>query len=114
MHWWLEGDKSYLELRADGSLAYLYAIRPDHQPVTRIGEVRLLAPRLATAADVSPDVLATFDTGFLWVRGNAGDLPPTDILSLAYCATNQLENSWSAWCVDAASGELIATGNGYD
>ena len=50
MGWWLDGDKAYLELRADGSLANLYAIRPEHQPVPLIMDTETLAAQLATVA----------------------------------------------------------------
>ena len=113
MGWWLDGDKAYLELRADGSLANLYAVRPDARPVPSILDLGSLQTRLATAAYATRAELDTYAPEFLWVRSNR-DYPPELTLSLNYCATHIFENGWEAWCVDAGTGEPSAKGSGVD
>jgi hypothetical protein len=113
MAWWLFGDKAYLELRADGSLANLYAIRPDAQAAPAILNMDTLNARLGEVAHRSPAELATYDLELLWVRSNR-DYPPELTLSLDYCATHTFENGWEAWCVDAGTGEASAFGSGVD
>lgn len=113
MVWWLDGDKAYLELRADGSLANLYAIRPEPQAVPVIMDTETLAARLAAVADVSLAALDTYQVEFLWVRANRA-YPPERTLSLGYCATHHFDLGWEAWCIDAGTGELSSTGGGVD
>lgn len=116
MAWWLDGDKAYLTMRADGSLRELYAIRPAHRRVPgTILDRATLDRRLAKFAKVSAATLATYDRGFLWVRtfdpetGHQGTK-----LSLSYCATHRWHWGWEAWCVDAATGAHSAHSGAVD
>jgi hypothetical protein len=115
MGWWLDGDKAYLNLRADGTLLSLYAIRPDHRRVPTILDRSTLDRRLAKVAKVSRATLATYELGLLWVQGydpQTGRSFPK--LRLSYCATHRWHYGWEAWWVDAATGALNAQGGGVD
>lgn len=113
MAWWLHGDKAYLELREDGSLQTLYAIRPDAEALPAILDIGTLNARLEAVARRSPVELSTYDLEFLWVRPNAQHTMALT-LSLGYCATHIFERGWEAWCVDAGTGEPSAFGSGVD
>lgn len=113
--WWLDGDKAYLNLRADGTLVSLYAIQPDHRRVPTILDRTTLDRRLAKVAKVSRATLATYEPGLLWVRAydpQTGRTFPK--LRLSYCATHRWHYGWEAWCVDAGTGALNAQGGGVD
>ncbi len=115
MAWGLDGDKAYLELRADGTLRELYAIRLDHRRVPTILDRTTLDRRLAKVAKVSRATLATYEPGLLWVRAydpQTGRIFPK--LRLSYCATHSWHYGWAAWCVDAATGALDARGEAWD
>lgn len=115
MAWGLDGDKAYLELRADGTLRELYAIRLDHRRVPTILDRATLDRRLAKVAKVSRATLVTYEPGLLWVR--AYDPPTGHIfpkLRLSYCATHRSEDHWVAWCVDAGTGAFNARGEAWD
>jgi hypothetical protein len=68
MAWWLDGDKAYLTMRADGTLRELNPIRPAHRRVPKILDRATLNRRLAKVAKLSRPTLATCAPGFLWVR----------------------------------------------
>lgn len=115
MWWWITGDKAYLELRADASLIYLYAIRPDHLPVPTILDSAVLDARLANVVKVSPVQLATRELALLWVRARDPVTARAGLeLSLNYCATQRGDYFWHAWCIDAATGEFSTEEGGVD
>lgn len=107
---WLSGDKTYLELRSDGSLAALYAIQPDNRPASVALSTAVLDQRLARASGVAIAELRALQHGFLWIRAQDLDSgAQNDVLSLAYCATQRSDRGWEAWCVDAATGHRERT-----
>ncbi len=115
MWWWMSGDKAYLELRADASLVNLYAIRPEHLPVPIILDRNVLDVRLSKVAESPSEQVTTFERALLWIR--AVDLETGAMaaeLSLGYCQTERWDYGWQAWCIDAATGDLIARGGGVD
>jgi len=115
MAWWLTGDKAYVELRADGSLATLYALRPDHLPTPTVLDQATLNTQLAAVSGLSKQKLATLDPELVWLRGpDPATGKDRDVLSLNYCATERRELSWQAWCVDAGTGERSSVGGAAD
>lgn len=115
MFWWLEGDKAYLELRSDASLALLYAIQPKSRPASAILSRAVLDGRLASAAHLSEAELRKLSPDFLWIRAqDPVSGVEQDELTLGYCATERSDSGWQAWCVDAATGEPNAHGLGAD
>ena len=115
MGWWLTGDKAYVELRPDGSLARLYAIQPEHEPVPGLLDTAILDERLAKVAQVSGSKLTTFEREFLFVRAQDRESGAESVvLSLAYCATHRFGYGWESWCVDAGTGEFSTMGGGVD
>jgi hypothetical protein len=115
MGWWLSGDKAYLELRPDGSLANLYVIRPGAEAAPQILDRVVLDAGLAETARNAFADLAAYDRELLWVRAmDRATGVESATLRLAYCATYRWDYGWEAWCVDAGTGEYSTQGSGVD
>ncbi|MFN8632017.1 MAG: hypothetical protein U0838_17370, partial [Chloroflexota bacterium] len=113
MEWGLNGDKAYVDLRPDGTLAALYAIQPDAGKIPSILPTATLNKRLAKAANVSPSKLATYGPTLQWVRAYQDDAPLPG-LTLGYCERHEWSEGWAATCVDAGTGKVIARQGGVD
>jgi hypothetical protein len=116
MSWWLSGDKVYVGMRPDGRLTQLYAVPVEqHRPLPDPLDKRALQEHLAAFADRPRRDLRGLDAGFFWVQPSYGapeGMAPE--LALGYCATDRKPQGWTAWCVDAGTGEPIARGEAYD
>jgi hypothetical protein len=113
--WGIAGDKAWATLRADGTLVYLYAIRPTSAPPAGIQPSGTLSARLASIAGLSESTLSALEPQLTWVR--AEDLTtgqPAEVLTLNYCASRVRSDGWSAWCVDASTGEKSLEDSGTD
>ncbi len=113
--WRIAGDRAYVNLRSDGTLLELYAIRPSSEPAPPVLATDVLDAGLATVSGLSAKELASLHPALAWVRAKdpvTGMSAPT--LSLGYCATKALPNGWSGWCVDAGTGQQSVVDGGID
>ncbi len=115
MLWRIAGDRAYVELRSDGTLLGLYAIRPQSDPAPQVLATDVLDERLAIVSGLSADELASLHPAVAWVRAKdpvTGASAPT--LSLGYCAAKVRPDAWTGWCVDAGTGLQSVVGGGID